>query len=123
MSQVESKLYALLTADPAVSAIVGTRVYPMVLPQRCTFPAASYFRVSGGQQNTLDGYSGTENPRIQVDCWAREYADAKALASAIRTAMDGATNFKALCISDRDMYEDDAELHRVLLEFSCWNKE
>ncbi len=123
MSQVEPKLYALLTADPTVSAIVGARVYPMVMPQRATFPAVTYFRVSGGQQNTLDGYSGTENPRIQVDCWAKKYADVKALAAAIRAAMDGATTFRALCISDRDLYEDDADLFRVLLEFSCWNKE
>jgi hypothetical protein len=123
MSQVEMKIKTLLLANAPVAAIIGTCLYPVILPQSPTLPAVTYFRVSGGQENSLKGYSGLEHPRIQIDCWSLTYAGAKELANAVRAAMDLATTFKALCISDHDLFEDDTRIYRVSLDFSVWNKE
>lgn len=123
MAQLEKRIYAVLTGYTGVSALVGTRVYPLVLPQKCTFPAISYLRVSGGQQMNLSGYSRLEAPRIQVDAWAESYGQAKDLAAAIRAALLSATDFKVSDISDRDLFEDSSALFRVSTDFTVWHRD
>lgn len=121
MSQVEPKIYTLLSSDPSIAAIVSTRVYPVWLPQDVTLPAICYSRVSGGQVNSLTGYSGLENPRIQIDVWGEAYSTVQTLAALVHAAMDGATTFGALLESDLDFYEDDTLIYRVSMDFSVWN--
>lgn len=122
MAQLEPSIFSALTADATVSGLVGTRVYPLVLPQKAGLPAVSYLRVSGRQEMSLSGLSGLEAPRIQIDCWATTYAGAKALAAAVRAAMLSATAFKVGSVSDRDLYEDDTNVFRVSIDFSVWHR-
>jgi len=127
MALLESKLFSLLSADTAVKAIVADRIFPTVLKQNCRLPAISYQRISGNFDADLEGNSGTENPRIQVDCWALGYVQAKDLAKAVRNAMNAATDavagFTALCITDADNHDDAANYYGVSLDFSCWHEE
>lgn len=121
MSQLEPKIYTVISGAAAVAAVVSTRIYPVVLPQDVALPAISYSRISGGQINSLTGYSNLESPRIQVDVWGETYSSVKSLAADVHTAMDGATTFGALLESDMDMYEDDTKIHRVSMDFIVWN--
>jgi len=121
MSQLEPKIYTLLSGDALISALVSTRIYPVILPQNVTLPAITYSRISGGQINSFSGYSNLENPRIQIDVWGVTYASVQALAALVHTAMDGATTFGALLESDMDFYEDDTLIYRVSMDFSVWN--
>jgi len=110
---------------------LGTRVYPLQLPQSPTLPAATYGRVSmGSPDQTFDGPSGMRGPRIRVDVWDDTYGGARTVATAIRTALDGyrgpagaeeiAGSFEVL---EQSLYEDDTKLHRVMLEFQVWGEE
>jgi porphobilinogen deaminase len=127
MAHLETKIFNLLTADAAVKAIVADRVYPSQLKQGCRLPAISFVRVSGGFDLDLEGNSGTENPRIQVDCWALGYQQAKDLGKAVRRAMNAATaagaGFTATAINDADIHDDAANYHGVSIDFSCWHEE
>lgn len=120
---IERKIYSHLSTTTAITAVVGTRIYPYWLPDQAKYPAISYFRVSGGQQNTLSGYSNLENPRIQFDVWAESYKQAKEIRSAVHSVMSQATAFQSLLIDDSDIYEDDIAVYRVSMDFSCWNRE
>ena len=121
MSQLEPKIYSVLSGAAAVAAVVSTRIYPVVLPQDVTLPAITYSRISGGQVNSLTGYSGLENPRIQIDVWGATYPACQTLAADVHTAMDAATTFGAHLESDMDFYEDDTKIYRVSMDFSVWN--
>lgn len=127
MAHLESKIFSLLTANTAVKAIVADRVFPTALKQGCRLPAVSYQRISGNHDLDLDGNSGLEQPRIQVDCWALGYVQAKDLAKAVRTAMTSATiaanGFTALCANDADNHDDAANYYGVSIDFSCWHEE
>ena len=46
-------------------------------------------RISGPRFMTLNGPSGLANPRIQVQCWAPQYTEAKSLAALVRLWLDG----------------------------------
>lgn len=122
---LEAKLYTALSGSTkiTITSSVSTRIYPLVVPQQSVFPAITYIRVSGGQQNDLFGYSGIENPRIQIDCWAETYKEIKTIAENVHTVMNAVTTFRAILISDMDFYESDVELYRESMDFKIWNRE
>lgn len=122
---LESKLYTALSGSTkiTVTSSVSTRIYPLIVPQESAMPAITYARVSGGQQNDLTGYSGLENPRIQIDCWATSYKEIKTIAENVHAVLYAATTFKAILVSDMDFYESDVELYRESMDFKIWNRE
>ena len=55
---IEAGLYAHLVGSAGVTALVATRVYPLLVPQDATLPAIAYQRISGPRDHTHDGPSG-----------------------------------------------------------------
>lgn len=86
---IEEGLYELLTMDTAVAALVGTRIYPLLVPQDADLPAMAYQRISGPRDHTHSGASGLAMARMQLTYLASSYAAVKALAEAVRAALDG----------------------------------
>lgn len=112
-------IYSTLTTDTAVAAIVSKRVYPVVIPQKGALPAITYQRVSGRRENGFQAGELTA-VRVQVDCWADGYSEVRGLADAARDALIAAD---FLPIGDRDGFEDEVQVHRVILEFTIWTEE
>lgn len=73
----------------AVTALVGTRVYQLKLPQKGTLPAVRVQLISEPTSYHLRGGSGMYRSRVQVDAYAAEasggdpYASATDVAAAI----------------------------------------
>ena len=87
---LEVGLYAFLAADSGLSALVGTRIYPLLLPQEPTLPAVVYQRISTnplGHSN--DGPDHLVRVRMQFRCHAATLLAAKGVADAVRAALDG----------------------------------
>lgn len=94
MPSAEAAIHTLLTAGSPnpVAALVGDRVYPLLLPQGLTtFPAIRYQRISTprSQYRTLDGRAEYASPRIQVDCWALTFDGAIAVSEAVYGLLEG----------------------------------
>ena len=119
---LETKLYALLSADAGVTEIASTRIYPLVAPQEAALPHVVYTRVSSGREYSLSGYSNLENPRMQIDCYGTTYAEAKALSEAVISALRGAMTFGTASDDPQEIFEED-ETFRVSIDFSIWNQE
>jgi hypothetical protein len=105
-----------------VTALVALRTYPLVAPQGSDMPFIVYNRISSGREYSLGGYSRLENPRMQIDCYAATYSEAKALSEAVTTAMRGATTFSVSWDDPRESFEED-ETYRISMDFSVWNSE
>ncbi len=122
---LENRIFAHLSTTTSVTAICGSRITPIVLPQNPTYPAVSYQRIGGRRENDLSqGYIGVENAIVQVDSWATSFSGAAALSSAVVTALCAATVFKAVALeSPLDLYEDDIQVYRRLQQFSIWDHE
>ena len=82
-------MFAFMTGNSGVAALVGRRVYPLVIPQDEALPAVAYRRVDTPRVYSHDGYSGLARPRFQFDCVATSYAAAAELATAVRVALAG----------------------------------
>ena len=116
---IEKQVVAALLADAAVQAIAGARIYPMERPQGDQAPAVVYQRISTAPVKNIEGDSGLDSVRLQVSCWAERYADAKALAAAVRAALR-ASGLKSA--TEMEMDDKDAETHefRVLTDYRIW---
>lgn len=110
----EADLVALLRASAAVAAIVGTRIWPVRMPDNATLPGVVYQRVSTVESPDLGARSLRES-RFQLDCWADRFGDTVTTAAAVIAALDyksAASIDRILIDSARDLYDDAAMLYR-----------
>lgn len=121
MAILETKIYSALSGNATVAVKVGSRIYPVVMPQDPTLPAITYQRIASEPVNTLEGYAGLENVHISVMSWATGYLTAKELAEDVHVALNGATAFKALLVSDLDGFDPDVNLYVAAQDYSCWD--
>ena len=126
---IEKAIRSILVNDSTVKAIT-TRCYPGKIPQNPEYPLIVYHKVTGMRDHHLQGPSGLAHPRFQVEAWATTYDAAKALANAIRGALDGykgtvgAVAIGSILIeSERDVYEEAVSCHRVIMDFFVWHSE
>lgn len=63
---------AYVLGDGALAAQLGTRVYPVKLPQTVTYPALTIQRISGVRHLPLKGRASLARPRYQFDVWTKE---------------------------------------------------
>ena len=117
----EIVLLRTLREDAGLSALVGNKVFALVIPQGTKLPCITFQRIGGMPANTLSGHSGLEEIDLQIDVWARDYDEAKAIAKAVRAAMPpSGPRFSAHLIEDQDLYEDGTYYFRVNMEFKVW---
>jgi hypothetical protein len=116
---VERALFNRLTAGTPIASL-GNRLYPVAAPARVQMPYATYARVSALRARDTLGPSGLVSARFQIDTYANNYADARAVAEAIRIRLDGyrgtITGSGWSCriegislITDQDLHEPDIE--------------
>lgn len=89
MARIEQALFEYLTGRPGLSALVGTRIFPLRVPELVTKPMIHYERISGPRMMSHGGPTGTANPRYQFNCWGDTYEQAKDVADQVRFALDG----------------------------------
>lgn len=120
---IEAGLYAYLTADAGVSAVIGNRLYPLAIPQGATLPAAAYQRISYRNLLAHDGVTNYATVRVQITCTADTYDSAKSASEAIRQACDGYsgvmgayTVHECEIVTMLDGYNQDTDRHTVRLD-------
>jgi hypothetical protein len=122
---LEVGLYAHLTGDAGVSALVAGRVYPLLLPQSPTLPALVYQRISTNPLGaTHDGANHMTRVRMQIRCHGATLLAAKQVADAVRGALDGfagtmgdVTVQSCLRADESDDDEPDVEAYSVRADY------
>lgn len=88
---VEEALRSKLVAGGSASqALVGSRVYPLVLPDGQALPAVVYQRVTSNRlaAHTAIVGRGLVNATVQFSCIGASYASARAVATAVRQTLE-----------------------------------
>lgn len=114
----ETELFTALSSAATVTALCGTRIYPLVLPKDPTLPAIDYKFVGGSNTPTFDSM-GAQRYRVEVNCWGDTYLDAVTLRNAVIKALSG-YNSGSMSISflmPQDFFDDDLLQYRALAEF------
>lgn len=90
---IEDVLFRLLSEDPDIAARVGTRIYPLLIPQGSKFPVIAYQRLSTERNYDMSGETGYMEIKMHVSCWDSgldNYMNIKTLAEAILHVLSNA---------------------------------
>lgn len=112
---IETELVSILSGHSGVSGLIGTRLYPVVIPQDKTLPAVAYQKISATRVHTLAGPTNLAHPRVQLTCWALTYAEAKQVIEQVRAALYGAWP-GAIIMDLPDRYESDTRRFGVAVD-------
>lgn len=85
-------LFARLRATPALTALVGARIYFNALPQSVSgpsLPAVTFYIAARSFRRNLGGPNGTSLATVRVSAWARTELEAAAMVESIRANFDG----------------------------------
>jgi hypothetical protein len=129
---IESALFALVTGDVNVDAIIGDAMYPQIIPQGDALPAVTYSEISGNRLQVTAGPVGLVESRWQMNCWAEHKIDARQLSDAVRQSIDGFDGFvgnveiqSIQCTGEVDLGDhpagvDVSRRYGLALEFEIW---
>lgn len=87
MADFASALFTRLSTDATITAVAGTRIYWVKVPQNAARPYVRLQTISDPRPAHLGGYNGARVTRVQADCFADTYGAARALAEKIVTAV------------------------------------
>jgi hypothetical protein len=115
MTDIEAELVAKLSS-------VAT-VYPLALPEKPTFPAIVYQRISTPVVNRTHTGQKTSRARFQFSVYSKTYATCRTKADAIDTVLDmkqGVVGELTTNENRFDIKEVEPSLYRVVLEYFIW---
>ena len=102
MIDVFGMIRAYVLADNAIATAIGTRFYPIKVPQGTTalYPLMTMQRIDEIRATPLKGRASLTRPRFQFDIWTKEgvgsaYKTCQQLGALLLARLEGA-NFSAL---------------------------
>lgn len=72
---IEIAIRTRLANFAGLSALVGTRIYPLKIPQNATLPAVAYEVVSAERESAMGADIGIAHFRIQLTIFAKKYSE------------------------------------------------
>lgn len=128
---IEKALFQILTGHAELTAHVGDRVYPLLLPQSPTLPAITYTRVGTARGYNNDGPDGAAEPSFQISVWTPDLLTAATVAGHARAALHGAWNAtvagvrlgRVTCSDDRAAYDQNGNVVGAEFDVSMQHRE
>ncbi|MDV2503083.1 MAG: DUF3168 domain-containing protein [bacterium] len=134
---IEEAIYTRLSTFAGLTALVSTRIHTLVLPEGVTYPAVSFFRVSGPRVHAMGSEPGLVMPRFQVSAWDQDvegvssgYTTARAVSAQIRAALsrwsgtvNGVVVQDSLMETERDLFNERLKVWQVASDFMIIHEE
>jgi asparagine synthetase A len=107
-----ARLHTRLTTFAGTSALVSTRVYPVIAPQNAVPPFIVYQRISGTEQQ---GSTAIREARYQCSVWGETFGAVQSVATQVRAALEewGITGGGGVFV----------RMARVANEFDDWDEQ
>lgn len=114
-------MIAAVQLEAVLNSLVGNRVYADVATEHddSTLPYITYTDVSTVPENTLDGYTGHEWVRMQIDVWHDDKYQGILLANKVINAINSNIH-PSIYGGKTGMYDADSKLYRQLIEYEFW---
>ena len=114
-------VYAMLTEDEKVAAM-ATKVFPVVT-DKAELPYIAYRRAAFDQNPVKAGMPGADTVRMEVACYAANYAQGVEMAEAARKALEGGARtvgglrIRSCMLTDAaEEWQDDAYVQRLVFD-------
>lgn len=134
MPEPEEAIYSRLQADGALTALVGTRIFPGRIPQGELFdatgmpqPVCAFQRITSERFKNSVADADVRSALFQVGGWSDVYETANAIRTAARNSLDrwkgtvaGVVIQASFIEDEQDLYDEPAELHHHVVEVAVW---
>jgi hypothetical protein len=85
----EAVLRSALVGDTSVTAIIGSRIYPVLAPASAALPFVTWRRSGIERGQTLSGPVGLPRVSVEYSIYGATYEQARSAADAMRVVLDG----------------------------------
>lgn len=84
---IQDAIYSYLSTYSGLTALVSTRIYPIMAPQGAAAPHVIFYKASGNSVHTMSTDPRLGRSSFSFSCYATTPEGAQAVATAIRDAM------------------------------------
>lgn len=89
MKSPEAVLRTALVGNAAVTALIGSRIYPVMAPATASLPLVTWRRAGISRSHTLAAPMGVPQVTVEYQIYAATYETARDIADAMRLVLDG----------------------------------
>jgi hypothetical protein len=86
MADVSEAVRLFMLSKPAITDLIGSRIYADIVPQNAPLPSVAMSKVSTRHDHTLSNFAGMAHCRVQFDCYASTRAVANEVAELLRVS-------------------------------------
>jgi hypothetical protein len=83
MANVGKAVADFLMSKPAITGLLGDKLFVNIVPQKTPYPFATYRRISTVREHHLKGRAGLVKSRIEVSVYSKRESESDAIATAI----------------------------------------
>lgn len=124
---LEDAVYSRLTTFAGLSALVSTRVYPLHLPQKPTYPCIAYRRAATDSEPLLSTDTDILKAKFEIASFSKAYDSSVSVGDQIRQAFQrfkgvesSITILDTILIDLDQSFEADYEIYETALTFEIW---
>jgi hypothetical protein len=115
--RAEQQVYAALSADSAVVALVGDRIYPDIASVNASLPLVVFERTATLPTSTIHANTPVAaKVTISASAWAVDPLDAQSIANAMEAAM----NIVAPPSGRFNHFDEATGAHASVVDFDVW---
>lgn len=127
---VNKAVYAIGQAASGITAIIGSRMYPIVLPQDGTLPAIVYRQTGGEVVQAMGGSPGLKRKMIQLLALSPDVSQMRQIVEEIRIAYDryrgtiAGVSINDIFVSDvgAEGYDDTLQVFYGSVDLTIWHE-
>lgn len=111
---IEELLFTRLSTFAGLTALVSTRIYPVIMPQETVKPAVTYQLISSPREVAMGSDPGLVKARFQLNAWATTALEARNVIKQVRLALE---RYRVAGVEDcfieteYDVFDEAAILH------------
>lgn len=134
MKDISILFYERLLNFDKLTAYVGDRIYPLVLPNEAGFPSITFEKIGADKYLAMDRPAGLAKSYFQVNIWALSYRQVRLVQEQLRLCLEGhrdmSSDVMINCISfnsESDLYEGfsttENDIFTVVSRWDVWHNE
>lgn len=121
---LSASIYSELSNESTITALVGTRIYPVIAPQSANFPLIVYEKISVDEGYSSSGPDGVFFSTYRFHIFSYTLSEAEAIKSALRNFLSdtvgtfGTNDLNHLRVeAESDEFEQETLLYHILIDF------
>ena len=124
MADTEELILSRLSGYAGLIALIGSRIYPLTIPQECSLPALTYMVISDPPEHAMGNDADISTMRMQISCLADSYKSAKAVYAQVKAAL---SRYRAGTIKDifletpMDDFEPETSVFQIIVDFTIYH--